>query len=259
MNPTNPHSIASSIASERYPATFFEKIADGSNVSAEVVVPLLTRMLAPSSVVDVGCGTGLWLAAFQRNGVPDILGIDGDYVPRDQLAISPQQFMSHDLTKPLSLPKKFDLATCFEVAEHLPFERSRNLVETLCRLAPVVAFSAAIPAQSGASHINEQWPSFWQEHFEAMQFRCFDVIRPEIWTDARIESWYRQNMYLFVHKDEQAVISRLGSLKAPGDDTMTLISTAVFKTMLPGSRTARWYLRQFLSAAARGIKRRLKW
>ena len=49
----------------------------GSLESARVVVPLLVEATSPRSVVDVGCGIGSWLAAFQEAGVEDVLGVDG--------------------------------------------------------------------------------------------------------------------------------------------------------------------------------------
>ena len=48
--------------SQSYDAEFFERLL-ANRPSAEVVVPLITDMVSPRSVVDVGCGVGVWLAA----------------------------------------------------------------------------------------------------------------------------------------------------------------------------------------------------
>jgi ribosomal protein L11 methylase PrmA len=49
---------------------------------------LVSDLIQPKSVVDVGCGLGTWLTAFNKEGVEDILGIDGEYVDRRMLKIS---------------------------------------------------------------------------------------------------------------------------------------------------------------------------
>ena len=68
-----------------YTSEFFQLIHPRSNLSAMAVIPLVLELYRPGSVVDVGCGLGGWLAAFQACGVEDILGIDGDYVDRKML------------------------------------------------------------------------------------------------------------------------------------------------------------------------------
>lgn len=82
-------------------------MSDLSRRSAFFVVPLLIDLLHPKSVVDIGCGEGTWLAAFQEFGVTDILGIDGEYVDTKKLHIPESCFLSMDLTKPSSIDKKW--------------------------------------------------------------------------------------------------------------------------------------------------------
>ncbi len=48
--------------------------------SAEHIVPLVSSLIHPSSVVDVGCGSGAWLDIFQKYGTERILGLDGNNV-----------------------------------------------------------------------------------------------------------------------------------------------------------------------------------
>ena len=77
------------MAASAYDSTFFSFHEQGSRNSARVTIPLLFEFARPASVVDVGCGNGTWLAEFQAAGVADVLGVDGDYVLRDQLLIAP--------------------------------------------------------------------------------------------------------------------------------------------------------------------------
>lgn len=60
----------------------------------------------------------------------------------------------------MTFNRRFDLAMTIEVAEHLTPVRADSFVEDLTRLSDVVLFSAAIPAQGGINHVNEQWQSY---------------------------------------------------------------------------------------------------
>jgi len=155
-------------------------------------------------LIDVGCGVGAWLAIFKAAGVPEILGIDGDYVARDMLMIPQECFAAHDLTKPYHSNKQFDMAVSLEVAEHLPPERAEGFVDLLSSLAPVILFSAAVPGQGGMSHLNEQWLDYWAPFFAKRGYVLVDCIRARFWENSRVRWWYRQNSVLFVRKEKLA-------------------------------------------------------
>lgn len=180
-----------------YDLEFFDRIRGTSQPSAEAVVPHLMRLAQPSTVVDIGCGEGAWLKEFLSLGVDDCVGVDGTYVQTERLLIPRNSFRQLDLRKPFALDRGFDLAISLEVAEHLPASSASGFVASLCKCAPVVAFSAAIPGQGGTDHLNEQWPRFWADLFSANGFDCYDVLRPILWGDERISRWYRQNLLIF--------------------------------------------------------------
>jgi hypothetical protein len=154
-------------------------------------------MLRPESIVDVGCGDGSWLSAFHRAGVEDFLGIDSPEFEQAILGIPTNRFLAADLTKPVDVGRRFDLAICLEVAEHLTAEAAGVFVESLVALSDRVLFSAAIPGQTGPGHVNEQWQSYWAALFEGHNYGVRDVIRPLIWHDERVAWWYSQNLLLF--------------------------------------------------------------
>lgn len=168
--------------------------------SAEEIVPLIIDWINPSRVVDVGCGIGTWLSVFKRFGVPNLLGIDGSHVDKALLHINNEEFLEHDLREPIDLGEKFDLVISLEVAEHIPESFSDTFIDTLTNLGSCILFSAAIPYQGGDGHLNEQWPSYWQEKFDKRGFILHDCIRSFIWNNKRVKPWYRQNMFLAVHK-----------------------------------------------------------
>jgi SAM-dependent methyltransferase len=171
--------------------------------AARAVVPIIMDLCRPKSVLDVGCGTGTWLKAFVEKGVTDYFGIDGSDIALTKLNISSDKFLKKDLSLPFDLTRKFDLALCLEVAEHLPEAAADALVASLVAHADTIVFSAAIPGQGGQRHLNEQWPEYWEEKFSRHGYYFHDVIREKIWNNEGIEWWYKQNMFV-VNKTARA-------------------------------------------------------
>lgn len=164
--------------------------------SPRLVVPIVLGLAKPKSVLDVGCGIGTWLKAFEENGVSDYIGVDGNYVDRSLLKVPDSKFIPHDLRKDWSLERKFDLVVSLEVAEHLPEQVADQLIKVLINHGDTILFSAAIPGQGGQNHLNEQWPEYWQDKFLQHGYYFHDVIRPLIWANQNIEWWYKQNIFL---------------------------------------------------------------
>ena len=167
------------------------------------MLPPILQAVQPSSVVDVGCGVGTWLATVLASGIDDVLGLDGAWVRPESLEIPTERFLAVDLREPIRIDRHFDLAICMETGEHVPPERAAGLVHDLVTLAPVVLFSAAIPGQGGTGHVNEQWPDFWADLFATHDYACIDAIRMRYWDDRRVATWYSQNAFLYVKDGSQ--------------------------------------------------------
>lgn len=189
------------VPSRAYDNKFFNSISGGSSRSAQRLLPLVMAALAPRSVIDVGCGRGVWLAEFMRLGVGDAIGVDGDYVTADTLAMPVGRFVPRDITQPFDLGRQFDLALCLEVGEHVPNEASSELVSNIARHAAMVVFSAAVPGQGGQDHINEMPLEFWRGLFEARGFEAFDPFRRALRGFREVEPWYRNNVLLYVRSE----------------------------------------------------------
>lgn len=181
-----------------YSQKFYDEMKVTNLSSARVVARVVAPMVRPKSVVDVGCGTGIWLKAFQEQGVKDVFGVDGSWVKPDMLVIPLERFAVENLEKPFSINRKADLAVSLEVGEHLPHDAAKNLVDNLTSIAPVVLFSAAIPYQGGSRHINEQWPEYWRKLFAERGYRPVDCVRRRIWDDKEVSFFYAQNIIVYV-------------------------------------------------------------
>jgi SAM-dependent methyltransferase len=185
------------VSETTYSPAFFARELDRARSSAETVVPLVMERVEPRSVVDLGCGHGIWLETFARNGVEDYIGVDGDWVPPEKLHFPPERFVARRLDKPLDLGRRFDLAVSLEVAEHLPQRGARQFVKNIVELAPCVLFSAAVPYQRGTDHVNEQWPDYWAALFAAHGYVVIDGLRPLLWSNDAVFGFYRQNILMF--------------------------------------------------------------
>jgi SAM-dependent methyltransferase len=188
-----------------YDAAFFAGPDARVRSSARQIVPILMAALAPSSIVDVGCGIGTWLSEFRKAGIEDVAGLDGSYIDARQLHIPSDRFYAVDLNQPIKLDRRFDLAMSLEVAEHLLPARSARFIAELTALAPAVAFSAAIPFQGGVDHVNERWQDEWAHLFAQHGFRPVDLVRPKVWDDPAVLPWYAQN--LLVYADDTVPLS----------------------------------------------------
>jgi SAM-dependent methyltransferase len=187
------------MAAGNYSAEWYARRRDGVRRSAERILPLVFDVVKPASVIDVGCGTGTWLAEALRLGATIVAGLDGDHVDRDQLEIPSCAFAAADLSASLTFrPRhRYDLALCLEVAEHLPARQGYDLVGALCRLSPCVLFSAAIPRQPGNGHQHCRWQSYWAAMFARHDYEAIDCVRHVVWDDPKVSWWYRQNVILY--------------------------------------------------------------
>lgn len=183
----------------------YEVIRDGIQRSAKVVVPDLYDLFMPDSVIDVGGGEGWWGRAFWELGA-DVLVVDETI---DELGWEHYDgrhtFWGRrvDLTDPPLIQahadadvdiRRWDVALCLEVAEHIDEAHSSQLIDWLTDLAPIVVFSAAVPGQGGHGHVNEQWPAYWVEHFERCGFQVSGALRWRYWGNENVEPWYQQNL-----------------------------------------------------------------
>lgn len=201
-------------------------LAEYNNLQAEIVswetpqatwlAETLADMLHPKSVIDIGCGPGIYLVPFKPES--RVLGVDG--APKAGKSLEPHEFVRADLREnwyPVSedFPhgedsspfQHFDLSLCIETGEHLPPDRADYLVDLLTTCSDVCFFSAAQPGQGGTLHLNEQPREWWIEKFKARGWELHarhDELSGKIAANehCRRVQWLIGNSFLVTRKAE---------------------------------------------------------
>lgn len=204
---------------------YIHRTQEHNRIAPKEIVPLLIDKIHPKSVVDVGCGLGTFLSVFIENGITDVMGYDGDWVDQNLLSenIDISYFTPFNLENTIKTNRRYDIAICLEVAEHLKSENADTIVESLVGLSDTIVFSAAIPFQGGQNHINEQWPDYWSKKFKEHNYTMMDYLRPLLWDNENIFYWYKQNIFLVVKDDKKEYIKSLFNDSIKNDSTLSLV------------------------------------
>jgi len=208
-----------------YDSAFFDKIEALTRPSAEAVAKLIQNRFHPASVIDIGCGSGIYLKAFAKFGITGF-GVDGAAAAVDRLNKIPG--LCHDLHHPLQLHREFDLAICWETAEHLLPEGAGPLVTTLASLSHTILFGAAQPGQGGDGHWNEQPISYWLLLFRQHGFEidvCETGLLRTAMQNAEAPHWLPNNLLCLrrsplspaMLEEELAEIDRLSGWLSRGE------------------------------------------
>jgi len=185
-----------------YDQKFFQNTIKLETKSAAEFVNIILKHYTPISVVDIGCGPGMYLKELQLRGVKDLLGIDGSSAAREEFLLEKDKLIIFDLAKKYKFEKKYDLSLCLEVAEHLPESDADTLVETIINASDNIIFTAAVPGQGPRSigHINEQPHSYWIKKFQRGGYKYLDIqtekIKKEM-ADKGVVWWLINNLMVF--------------------------------------------------------------
>lgn len=185
-----------------YDNRFFRNTVKLETESAAAFVDIVLEHYSPKSVVDIGCGAGIYLKELERRGINDLLGLDGSPSAAEEFVSNKEQLVIFDLSKPYKFSKKYDLCFCLEVAEHLPKEDADILVETIVNSSDNIIFTAAVPGQGPRSigHINEQPHEYWIEKFKTRGFVYLEELslkmRQEM-EEKKVVWWIVNNLMVF--------------------------------------------------------------
>ncbi|MDD5005783.1 MAG: methyltransferase domain-containing protein [Candidatus Omnitrophica bacterium] len=182
-----------------YDDKFFNKNLEWNVPIAAKLTGVLIDYFNPSSVVDLGCGNAEFLSEFQKRGIP-IQGYEGSRSAIEKALVDKKYIQLFDLRNKIELDKRYDLALCLEVAEHIENKFSQRLVENLTNLSDTIIFTAATPGQGGHFHINEQPHEFWVNIFKERNYDYDDKITERVkaaMREKKILWWYCDNLMIF--------------------------------------------------------------
>lgn len=146
-----------------YNKQYYEKIEQEEHIQAERLADYLIDKYSPSSIIDFGCATGLYLAPFYRAGT-FTLGLDVSYSALQSRMVDNVIF--GDIRYPLNVTWNFDIAISLETLEHIDEKYSEQAVENIARASDLLLFSAAAENQIEESHVNLQPKSHWIVRFK---------------------------------------------------------------------------------------------
>jgi SAM-dependent methyltransferase len=185
-----------------YDAEYYAQTIEGPAArSAVTIAAAIFTDLKPSSVIDVGCGTGVLLEALRARGC-EVFGLEYAEAALKYCRARRLNVRQFDLERQVFTDTRtFDVAVSMEVAEHLPERVADRYVDLLTRLSPVIVFTAAPPGQGGSDHVNEQPPAYWIAKFQQRGFAHAEELSQrwrERWKAAGdVESWYYKNLMIF--------------------------------------------------------------
>ena len=160
--------------------------------------------------VDLGCGTGVYVAELRKRGI-DTEGYEYTVAAR-RLAqqLSGVEAKPFDVYTFSRFQESFDACLCIEVAHYLTPAAGSRLVAICAESAPLVVFSAAHPGQgegTGYGHLNEQPRAYWIEEFarHGMKLEAEQTahIEARLRTQLHRGFWLPDNVCVFSRISEQ--------------------------------------------------------
>ncbi|CAN5300965.1 hypothetical protein BH10PAT1_BH10PAT1_2950 [soil metagenome] len=151
---------------------FIEEQKYAMNISQVVC-----EVFKPKSVVDVGCGKGLFLDFFYKKGIK-IKGYEGSG-SAIKLFVLPRKYVEKvDLRKQIKTSKHYDVAISWEVAEHIEKEFVAVYITNLIKLSNTIVFTAAEPFLNPPHphHPNEQFSEYWDELFKFFDYKKNTIL-----------------------------------------------------------------------------------
>lgn len=186
---------------KEYDEEYYKSINQSECEQADCLAVILMEMYHPSSVIDLGGATGLYLRHFHENGI-QVLSVDISESAKKENVIPKDLIHIRDLCAVLESKQKWDVCLCIETLEHIKKECEEQVIKNLCNQSDVIIFSAAHPSQGGRNHINEQPKSHWIEQFKKLNYRVNDDATRKLLLHLKndcvaIRSWLVSNLVVF--------------------------------------------------------------
>ena len=139
----------------------YNYIEDEERPAAARIAEWIKKNIDPKSLLDVGCGPGMYVDELIKAGVP-AFGIDIDDRVEGKDYLAKESIFDNKRTA--------EVVTCYEVLEHIDPAYADQEVDALYdAIEPggTMIFTAAQPGQGGVGHINCRKRDYWLKKFVA--------------------------------------------------------------------------------------------
>lgn len=169
---------------------------DSNTIMPDVWGYLLVKY-APTTVLDLGCGFGHALEWFKKNGLCNIVGVEG-WDEAIAKSVVPEAIVKHDFSKgPAPIGTPFDLVWSAEFLEHVDEKYLPNVMAAM-HLGRYACVTHAEPGQYGHHHVNCQTTDYWIDVFHQYGFHHMaeetQLLRR---TDRWRATWGRRTLTMF--------------------------------------------------------------
>lgn len=158
---------------------YYNRYADGMGYDSPMmriqsarISGFLKSMFSPKTHIDVGCALGLLVESMRSVGI-NSCGIDfSEYAIQNAPFVVRPHVSLGDIAN-FTSERKYDIATCIEVMEHIPEEQSGKALDNLCALSNVIYFTSTPYDTEEETHVNVRETEEWDLEFKNRGYVSF--------------------------------------------------------------------------------------
>jgi SAM-dependent methyltransferase len=184
-----------------YDAKYFRFVERTTARSAKAISSSIVQSLHPSSLIDVGCGTGVLIECLQEQGV-QVKGLELAEAALNLCRERRLDVIKFDVCTD-RLPPEFahaDVAVSMSVGHQLSEAFADRYVDVLCQIAPTVVFSSATPGRGDRKPLNEQPHQYCIDKFAEREYRFDESLSKQWrhdWKAQKAAPWFQQDVMIF--------------------------------------------------------------
>ena len=152
------------LINDEYSVTYYDILNKTEAPQAMALADKIVELFNPSTVTDLGCATGLYMACLMSKGVR-CRGIENSPNALDsEVCLALGSITNADLRESILFPDYSDVVLCLEVLEHIPEEYADQAVRNCINAGKILIISPS-PHGGGEHHHNPQPKNYWLEGF----------------------------------------------------------------------------------------------
>jgi hypothetical protein len=151
-----------------YTRDFHKSIENDEHPQAVRLADYIANYLTPSTFLDFGCSTGLYMKEVQTV-LPTIPTVGFEFSQDAVDCALCKNIYQTDLTEDVHIVKNPNtLGLCLEVLEHIEDIHWKQVLTNMTHSCDKLIFSAAVPGQGGTGHINCRPKIDWIKRFHEL-------------------------------------------------------------------------------------------